>query len=150
MRLHISREALDALFPENSEARVELTRSVAVALVEKLAVKEVKHLDGQLQKQVEQAAKKVFDASLKEMGITQGSWGSYNLSVGAERKIKQTAQEEYDRTVREALNRCAAEAAGVAQNFTAERLPQLLAKLDEKLLDAAIQRNLKAVLKGLA
>ena len=45
MNLYIDREALDALFPENSEARVQLSRTIIRALLEKVTIKHLEQYE---------------------------------------------------------------------------------------------------------
>lgn len=64
--LRLDTDALNALFPEGSEARVDLQRAVVVNLIAKLAIKDVKHLDDNLVAQ----AKQIADQAITGFGIT--------------------------------------------------------------------------------
>lgn len=69
IRLHMSRELLDELFPEGSEARIELTRNVAIELVKRLSIKEIKLLDDAVIAQVSRVAEEQHRRGLEELGI---------------------------------------------------------------------------------
>ncbi len=68
IELKLDTAALNALFPEGSAARVNLARAVTVNLVEKLAVKEVKHLDATLTESVRQQILQ----TMRDKGMTLG------------------------------------------------------------------------------
>lgn len=92
IKIALDSAALAALFPEGSEARVELSRAVAMNLVQQLAVKEIKHLDNDFQSQ---ARKYILD-QIKSIVGSDPSFGRVELSS----RLKAAIEAEVDTTSR--------------------------------------------------
>lgn len=149
MRLHITREALDALFPADSEARVELTRSVAAALVEKLAIKEVKFLDAQLQLNLSSLARAEVEKTAKELGLTEGYYSTV-LSEKAVAAIKKSVFDHYTSVIQGELGKVQGEIVNFCVKEQKNYLTGVIQRMDDKAFTELVDTRLKVILKGLA
>ena len=149
MRLHITREALDALFPADSEARVELTRSVAAALVEKLAIKEVKFLDASLHQRVAALAKSEVEKTSKELGLTEGYYNA-TLSGNAVEAIKKSVFAHYTSVIQGELGKVQGEIVNFCVKEQKNYLTGVIQRMDDKAFTELVDTRLKVILKGLA
>jgi hypothetical protein len=88
VKLSLDPQALEALFPPGSDARIELSRAVVAAIVGKMALKDVKELDAKLAMQAKRA---VSDTIGAHFGVS--AWGNVELPS----KVKQAIYDEVNR-----------------------------------------------------
>lgn len=96
VNIQLDLAALNALFPEGSEARVNLSRAVAASLCERLAIKETKHLADEHKT----ALQKVVKETLTNMGMGTGWQGV----VVIEDRVRRAIQEETQKDVKAVIS----------------------------------------------
>lgn len=137
IKIQLNAEALAALFPEGSAARIELQNAVVAEFVRKNlrdralgndVFETIDRARVDASAAVERARRDIMDRSLAEAGLKK-EYGGFKLQGEAETLIKSTARNMVERAAREAAD-AAAEAA-------VEKI-----KTD---LDAAVQRRINAI-----
>lgn len=95
LKISLDHQALQALFPEGSEARAELSRAVVANLLQKIAVKDVKFLDGHLRNK----ASIFVREELERQGLmTPGTgWGPAHVKLpdATARAIRAVIEEQF-------------------------------------------------------
>ena len=134
--LRLDRQALLSLFPEDTPQRADLTRAVATALIEKLAIKEMHMLNGAVKDEV----KKVAASALEKEGITKkaGPWSSaVTLSEKTVTEIRHKAKEAVEDTTQCALLDAVKTAAEAV--LTPERIERYIQQRFDALFGAALR-----------
>lgn len=135
--LRLDRQALLSLFPEDSHQRADLTRAVATALIEKLAIKEMHMLNGQVQDTVKKVAREVLD---KE-GITRTSGPFWSPVVELSEKtvgdIRQKAKTAFEDATQSALHEAVKTAAEAV--VTPERIERYMQLRFDQLFGTALR-----------
>lgn len=153
MKIVLGHEAINALFPEGSEARIELQRHVMQCFVQQhlkasAVTKEVRDL-------VDVAKRDAVKEAARELGIGS-SWGSVTLSDDFKRKLRDLARDAHSEAAREAMREAANQAAESMRKdleyMIRSRLEQtvqkeLMAKVGEKL-QAAMQSAVASAIKA--
>lgn len=142
--IRLDTNALNALFPEGSEARIELQRAVVAQFVQ--ANIRGKTIGAEVEKIVGNAKDQAVRDALKELGVTPGWGGSgVTLSDSFKRQLHDEARSATQFRVTEQINRAADEVAGRVLG----RLQAAVdAKTDEeigKLLRTRLERISKAL-----
>jgi hypothetical protein len=95
--LKLDTAALQVLFPEGSEARVELQRACIVNLVANLAIKDIKLLDESMKAHAEV----LVTNSLASLGIAKSWRGEFELRGHIGQKIQLEVAEKVNELVRQ-------------------------------------------------
>jgi citrate lyase gamma subunit len=146
-KIQLDRDAVMALFPEGSEAQVELRRVVAAALVEKLAVKDVKFLDHEMQHAVRVA---VNDACIK-YGVREWyAGGTIQVSQRLLDHIQSIVKDQFDRSINDQITKCLdADRLREVEATVVRRLENRLDVLITQGLHDRIREQVRLALKGL-
>lgn len=141
--IRLDKSALEALFPEGSQARLDLTRAVTAQMVRLVVEKDTTTVRNILLDQ----GQRIAIEALKDMGIQEPNYfGAVQISESAKQAIREEAvrqaNAELNLTVREAI---------------VKRLDELdsqdLQERAHKIIEAAMERELRSsgsVLKTLA
>jgi len=106
-QIRLDAGALNALFPEGSEARVDLSRAVIAAFIERLSLKEANRMTAAFKGHVDQAVQKfIFDKNLGRIDhrgsqLTDGFVDEIRATVRAE--IGEAIKDEVRAGVKEKL-----------------------------------------------
>jgi hypothetical protein len=135
--LRLDRQALLTLFPEDSVDRVELTRAVASALIQKLAIKEIHMLNGQVKDEVKKVAREALDKD----GITTTSSHLWNPKVELSEKTVQDIRDKAKAAVNDATSNALYEAIQKAaeEALTPERIERYVQLRLDALFGAALR-----------
>jgi hypothetical protein len=145
MKLMLDREALLSLFPEDSEARIELRRVVTNALVEKLAIKDIKYLDEELRDEIRTQTKKAMSA----FGVQERWNGEIQVSTKLLAHIDAIVKDRFQVAINEAITKSlTADVLENTQTMVARRLENKLDVLVTTGLHDRVREILRIMLKG--
>lgn len=114
IRLHLDTNAVDALFPEGTQARVELQQAVIAeiirrkikpgALGESVAA-QIERARSDALDAIERAKAEMADKVLRDQGVTKDHWGCIELKNEAKATIdeaaRQAIRDEIEKAIRE-------------------------------------------------
>lgn len=139
--LRLNTDVVASLFPEGSQARVDLQQAVIAKVIERVVTKEIRHIDWNLEAQV----KNVIAVKLQEMGVTSKWAGSSSTALSPEltNRLRNRAEEEVNLRINEGIRLAVNQAVASLQ----PRIDKLLeGELTDAIRDLA-RKALKDVLK---
>ncbi|MCY1204642.1 hypothetical protein D9M72_161740 [compost metagenome] len=147
IKLQLNLEALNALFPEGSEARLDLQRNVVANMLERLALKDVKLLmDG-----AEQQAKKAVTETLSAMGVGV-RWPASGYGVVIDDRVKGAIKgqvlEQVQELIREEIRVAQAGASKDIEERAQYAVDSVIQNKTRHGLRDMIKDQLRDVLKG--
>lgn len=139
LKISLDRAALEALFPEGTEARANLQRAVITDLIGKLAIKDCKLLDAELQRQVHECTARLNRELLAK------HFGSNHMFLNeqVEEAVKKAVQAEYRSLVTDTVLALRADLLITIRDRASEF------KLDEEGLRVVVGRLVREELKNM-
>lgn len=101
IELKLDTNAVLSLFPEGSEARLDLQRAVVANVVKLVVDRDIKAVT----KTVEYEVRKISTQALKDTGLLAKNWSGIELSLETQQRIKQAAEDAARGAVAVAVHR---------------------------------------------
>jgi hypothetical protein len=99
IRLTLDESALRALFPEGSEAEIQLRGAVIGTIVERAFTDSTRLIEAQVKSNIE----RLFEQNMATLGVRKNSYSGYYLTDEAKLQIKATAKRIFDEIAAESL-----------------------------------------------
>lgn len=97
----LNAEGINALFPEGSEARVQLQSTVLRQLAEQF-IKEAQGVD-KMRVEMQSLIKEVQEDARRQMGIRRTAWGQSALTEELQKKFAEAARASVDQGIHDAI-----------------------------------------------
>lgn len=141
--IHLDVQALNALFPEGSEARAQLARGV----IENFIRNNLKpqSLGQEVRDLIEKARKEAVTEALRTLGVSQSWGGGVSLSDSFTRKLREQATESIQAEITKEVDRVRAEVIG---RIDMRLESSLRGTLDDRI-QRAVRERVEAITTGL-
>lgn len=142
IKLQLNADALAALFPEGSQARVELQNAVVAEFVRKHI--KIAALGSGIQLQIEKAKKEAIEVALGEFGLKKDTWGAMKLTSVAQGSIADATRA----AVRQEVTDQIAVAVNLAKSTVTHDAQAAVNRLVNGEIATAVKARVQEVAKG--
>ena len=132
-KLHLTPDTLAVLFPEGSEARAELTRAVIAQFTRQYIKPNM--VTAEVEKVVRTEREKAIKETLISEGVTTDTWGSISMLGSFKRKVRDEAEKEIDKVMREMLK----ETIEAEVSRLSLELPKIVGRTVQHMTDSAVR-----------
>lgn len=155
MTLRLDTKALNTLFPEGSEARVDLTRAIIQNFISKelnpasYDVKVRKSMQDAREKcenAIDEAVASVRDSLLRQVGIVD-RWGTVTLHVSVREKIVDACRMAVNEAMTSGVNQAIAGAINDVRSAVMSRATQQVERITEEEIRSAVRAKINAALE---
>lgn len=154
--LRLNSQALNDLFPEGSQARVNLQQAVVAEFVSKNI--KPKNFGEDIQQQIESATEdvkktingakvSVTNAMLKELGVVKGGWGEIVLNDEIKQKINDAVKQTIDMQVQSAINAHIADKVSKLSGAIEHNVQAAVGRMVNKEIGDAVKARVSNVLE---
>lgn len=133
--------ALDRLFPEGSEARLEIQRAATVQMLERLVQKDSERLLKDLGASISSQVKQVVGVKASELGLTGDWYRGYSLNSEQTKEIRRQAEAQFQQVVHQEFYR--------QKEELQKNIDGMLAKWGEKYIQDKLTAMAKQALANL-
>lgn len=154
MMLRLDAAALAALFPEGSQARVDLQNAVVAEFIRKNfrdaalgddVRKKLESARADALTEVDRARQLIMSGALEAAGLKKDSWGGWKLSDEGQRAVKDAAQSVVRAAAVEAAEAAMPGVQAKVEDTVRVRLNQII----DSEARAAVRRHMDALMAGL-
>lgn len=142
IKLQLNADAIAALFPEGSQARVELQNAVVAEFVRKHI--KIAALGSGIQLQIEKAKKEAIEVALGEFGLKKDTWGAMKLTGAAQGSIADATRA----AVRQEVTDQIAVAVNLAKGTVTHDAQAAVNRLVNGEIATAVKARVQEVAKG--